>query len=129
MTMANVILEQHHTAVTSLWHVGVRNAKTLHKQTSVPLSTIYDYLKKLKMGYSLNPLPRSGRPKKLTPKKRRHLGQLISQNKYLTCSEFKNTLNQLHPNLNVSSRTVLNELYNRKYRWVIPKTTPFLITI
>ena len=127
--MANVTLEQRRTAVTSLWNAGVRNAKTLHELTSVPLSTIYDYLKKLKMGYSLDPLPRSGRPRKLTPKKRRHLGQLISQNKYSTCPELKNTLNQLHPNLNVSSRTVLNELHNLKYRCTIPKTIPFLTTI
>ncbi len=55
--MANVTLEQHHTAVTFLWHAGVCDIKTLYKQTSVPLSTIYDYLKKLKMGYSLNFLP------------------------------------------------------------------------
>src|SRR6266540_1938804 len=127
--MANVILEQHHTAVTSLWHVGVRDAKTLHKQTSVPLSTIYDYLKKLKMGYSLDPLPRSGRPKKLTSKKCRHLGQLVSQNKYSTCPELVNNLKQLHPNLNVSLRTVLNELYNLKYRCTISKTIPFLTAI
>src|SRR6266511_670371 len=81
------------------------------------------------MGYSLDPLPRSSRSKKLTPKKRYHLGQLISQNKYSTCSELKNTLNQLHPNLNVSSRTVLNELYNLKYHCTIPKTILFLTTI
>jgi transposase len=124
--MANITLDQRRTAVTSLWNAGVRDAKTLHELTSVPLSTIYDYLKKLKMGYSLDPLPRSGRPRKFTPKKRRHLGQLISQNKYSTCSELKNTLNQLHPNLNASSRTVLNELHNLKYRCTIPKTIPFL---
>ena len=127
--MVNVTLEQRRTAITSLWHAGVRDAKTLHKQTSVPLSTIYDYLKKLKMGYSLDPLPRSGRPKKLTPKKRRHLGQLVSQNKYSTCLELVNNLKQLHPSLNVSSRTVLNELHNLKYRCTIPKTIPFLTAI
>ena len=127
--MANITLDQYHIAVTSLWNAGVRDAKTLHELTSVPLFTIYDYLKKLKMGCSLDPLPRSGRPKTLTPKKRRHLGQLISQNKYSTCSDLKNTLNQLHPNLNVSSRTVLNELHNLKYCCTIPKTIPFLTTI
>src|SRR6266542_1873511 len=127
--MANVTLKQRRTAVTSLWHADVRDAKTLHKQTSVPLSTIYDYLKKLKMGYSLDPLPTSGRPKKLTPKKRHHLDQLVSQNKYSTCSELENNLKQLHPNLNVSSRTVLNELHNLKYHYTIPKTIPFLTAI
>ena len=127
--MANVTLEQRHTAVTSLWNSGVRDAKTLQKLTSVPPSTIYDYLKKLKMGYSLDPLPRSGRPRKLTPRKRHHLGQLVSQNKYSTAPELKNTLNKLHPNLNVSSSTVLNELHKLKYRCTVLKTIPLLTAI
>jgi transposase len=127
--MANVTLEQRRTAVTSLWNSGVCDTKTLHELTSIPLSTIYDYLKKLKMGYSLDPFPRPGRPRKLTPRKRRHLGQLVSQNKYSTCPELVNNLKQLHPNLNVSSRTVLNELYKLKYRCTIPKTIPFLTAI
>src|ERR1043166_2632383 len=109
--MANVTLEQRCIAVTSLWNSGVCDAKTLQKLTSVPPFTIYDYLKKLKMGYSLDPLPRSGRPRKLIPRKRRHLSQLVSQNKYSTAPELKNTLNKLHPNLNVSLNTVLNELH------------------
>src|SRR6266540_4386726 len=127
--MVNVTLEQRHTAITSLWNSDVCDAKTLHELTSISLSTIYDYLKKLKMDYSLDSLSRSGRPKKLTPKKHHHLGQLISQNKYSTCPKLKNTLNQLYPNLNVSSRTILNELYNLKYRCTIPKTILFLTTI
>src|ERR1043166_3030484 len=127
--MANITLEQHHTAVTSLWNSGVRDAKTLQKLTSVPPSTIYDYLKKLKMGYSLDPLPRSGRPRKLTPKKRHHLGQLVLQNKYSTAPKLKNTLNKLHPNLNVSSSTVLNELHKLKYRCTVLKTIPLLTAI
>src|SRR4051794_17124148 len=127
--MANVTLEQRRIAITSLWNSSVRDAKTLNELTSILLSTIYDYLKKLKMGFSLDPLPRFGRPRKLTPKKRRYLGQLISQNKYSTVPELKNTLNQLHPNLNVSSRTVLNELHKLKYCCTIPKTILLLTAI
>jgi transposase len=81
------------------------------------------------MGYSLDPLPRSGRPRKLTPRKRRHLGQLVLQNKYSTAPELKNTLNKLHPNLNVSSSTVLNELHKLKYRCTVPKTILLLTAI
>jgi len=55
--MVNIILEQCHIVITSLWNSDVCDAKTLHELTSVPLSTIYDYLKKLKMGYSLDLLP------------------------------------------------------------------------
>ncbi|PKC06736.1 hypothetical protein RhiirA5_400209 [Rhizophagus irregularis] len=115
--MARVTLEQRRTTITSLWNSGIHNAKTLHQITSIPLSTIYDYLKKLKNGISLDPLPRSGRPRKLTPRKRRHLGQLVSNNKYATCSELANTLKNHHPNLDINRRTVLNELYNLKYHY------------
>ncbi|CAB5178870.1 unnamed protein product [Rhizophagus irregularis] len=124
--MARVTLEQRRTTITSLWNSGIHNAKTLHQITSIPLSTIYDYLKKLKNGISLDPLPRSGRPRKLTPRKRRHLGQLVSNNKYATCSELANTLKNHHPNLDINRRTVLNELYNLKYRKIKPKSIPLL---
>lgn len=124
--MARVTFEQRHTIVTSLWNNGVHNAKTLHELTSIPLSTIYDYLKKLKKNTTLDPLPRSGRPRKLTPKKRRQLGQLVSNNKYATYSELANTLNTHHPNLDISRRTVLDELYKLKYHKIIPKTIPLL---
>ena len=110
--MTKTSLNQRYMTITSLWKAGTRNADTLHKLTSIPLSTVYKYIKKLKNNISLNPLPRSGRPRKLSPKQRRHLGQLVSANKYSTSTELSNTLNDHHPNLNVSSRTVLNELHN-----------------
>ena len=99
---------------------------TLHKLTSIPLSTVYKYIKKLENNISLNPLPRSGRPRKLSPKQCRHLGQLVSANKYSTSTELANTLNDHHPNLNVSSRTVLNELHNLQYHATVPKSIPLL---
>ena len=66
--MAKVTLEQRHTIVSTLWSNGIHDAKSLHKLTSIPRSTIYDYVKKLKNGDTLNPLPRSGRPKNFLPK-------------------------------------------------------------
>ena len=94
-------------------------------------STLYNIwlFKKTQNGLFFDPLPWFNKLRKFTSKKRRHLKQLISQNKYLTCSELKNTLNQLHPNLNVSSRTILNEVYNLKYHYIIFKIIPFLTTI
>jgi transposase len=124
--MAKVTLEQRHTIVSTLWSNGVRDAKSLHKLTSIPRSTIYDYVKKLKNGDTLNPLPRSGRPRKLSPKKRRFLGRLITANKFSTCAELANILNENYTNLNVTDRTVLNELNNLNYFNIIPKSIPLL---
>ena len=89
---------------------------------------IYKYIKKLKDDIPLNPLPRSGRPKKLPPKQRRHLGQLVSVNKFSTSTELANILNAHHPDLNVSNRTVLNELHNMQYCSTVPKSIPLLTT-
>ncbi|CAJ0850196.1 16833_t:CDS:2 [Entrophospora sp. SA101] len=114
--MTETPLKQRYMVITSSWEAGTRNADTLHDLTSIPLSTIYKYIKKLKDDIPLNPLPRSGRPKKLSPKQRRHLGQLVSVNKFSTSTEFANILNAHNPDLNVSNRTVLNELHNMQYR-------------
>ncbi|CAJ0629361.1 6437_t:CDS:2 [Entrophospora sp. SA101] len=114
--MTETPLKQRYMVITSLWEAGTRDADTLHDWTSIPLSTIYKYIKNLKDDIPLNPLPRSGRPKKLSPKQHRHLGQLVSVNKFSTSTELANILNAHNPDLNVSNRTVLNELHNMQYR-------------
>ncbi|CAG8706867.1 5252_t:CDS:1, partial [Funneliformis mosseae] len=67
--MANITLEQRHTIVSTLWSNSVHDAKTLHKLTFISRFMVYDYVKKLKNSNTLNPLPCSSRPKKLSPKK------------------------------------------------------------
>ncbi|CAJ0850252.1 16841_t:CDS:2 [Entrophospora sp. SA101] len=114
--MTETPLKQRYMVITSSWEAGTRDADTLHDLTSIPLSTIYKYIKKLKDDIPLNPLPRSGRPKKLSPKQRRHLGQLVSVNKFSTSTELANILNAHNLDLNVSNWTVLNELHNMQYR-------------
>ena|SRR5438128_264122 len=90
--------------------------------TSISLSTIYNF----ENGISLDPKPRSGRPRKLSPNQRRYLGQLVTSNKYSTSTKLANILNKHHPDLNVSNRTVLNELHNLQYCCTVPKTVPLL---
>src|SRR2546423_48834 len=119
-------LEQRHTIVSTLWNNGVHNAKSLHQLTSIPRSTIYDYIKKLKNRVTLSPLPRSERPKKLSPKKCRFLGHLISANRFYTCAELSNILNDNYTDLNITDRTVLNELNDLQYFCTIPKSVPLL---
>ncbi len=124
--MAYVTREQRRTVITTLWQNRTRNAKALHKITSIPLSTVYDYIKKLKKSGSIKDLPRSGRPRKLSPRKRRQLGSLVSKNKFSTCAELANSLNKTHTNLNISKRAVLRELHNIQYVCKIPKSIPLL---
>ncbi|CAG8606152.1 14443_t:CDS:1 [Funneliformis mosseae] len=100
--MTNITLEQCCTIISTLWSNGVHDAKTLHKLTSIPRFTVYDYVKKLKNDNTLNPLPRSSRLKKLSSKKRHFLGRLISANRYYTCTELANILNENYTNLNVT---------------------------
>ncbi len=55
--MANVTLKQYHIIITFLWNFNIYNIKTLYKLTFILFFIIYNYLKKLKVGYFLNPLP------------------------------------------------------------------------
>ena len=120
---------QCHTMVVTLQKNGTHDAKTLHSLTSIPLSTIYDHIKKLKKNIPLEPLSRPGRPKRLSPKKCHHLGKLVSANKFSTCSELANTLNGKYPNLNISKRTVLNELHRLNYISTVSKTISLLTNL
>ena len=121
--MTKPSFDQRRKTIASLWANGTQDANTLHKLTSISLSTIYDYIKKLQNGESLDPKPRSGRPRKLSSNQRRHLGQLVSSNQYSTSTKLANILNKHHPDLNV---TVLNELHNLQYHCTVPKTVPLL---
>ena len=56
---------------------------------------------------------------------RRYLGQPVTSNKYSTSTKLANILNKHHPDLNVSNRTVLNELHNI----VVLSQRPFLFSL
>ncbi|CAG8704559.1 16661_t:CDS:1, partial [Funneliformis caledonium] len=101
--------------IATLWKNSTYNAKTLYPLTSISLFTIYYYIRKLKKNISLEPLSQPGRPKRLSPKKRHHLEKLVSANKFSTCAELANILNEKYTNLDISKRTVLNELYSLNY--------------
>jgi len=118
--MTKPSIDQNRKTITTLWANCTHDAYTIHELTSISLSTIYNYIKN---GESLEHKPRSGRPRKL---QRRHLGQLVTSNKYSTSTKLANILNKHHPDLNVSSRTMLNELHDLHYHCTVPKTIPLL---
>src|SRR6266542_1129224 len=124
--MAKITLKQHHIIVSTLWNNGICNAKTLHKLTSILCSTIYNYVKKLINGNTLNPLSYSSKSKKLSSKKWHFLSHLVLANKFATCAKLANILNENYTNLNVTNQTVLNKLNNLNYFNTISKSIPLL---
>jgi len=70
------------------------------------------------MGYS------SGRPRKLTPEKRRHIGKILRHNHFTTAGELKAKLEGNDPKLEVSERTIRRELENLGYISVFPRKVP-----
>ncbi|CAJ0645873.1 13650_t:CDS:1, partial [Entrophospora sp. SA101] len=92
-----------HKTITTLWENGIHDACTLHELTSIPLSTIYYYTKKLSNGISLDPGQCSERPRKISPKQCCHFRQLVLKNKFSASTELANILNKYHSNLNISS--------------------------
>ena len=63
--MTKPSIDQNRKTITTLWANGTHDAYTIHELTSISLSTIYNYIKKLENGESLDHKPRSGRPRKL----------------------------------------------------------------
>jgi len=67
-----------------LWNDGVRNAHELHARTNIPLSTIYDNIKKLKKTGTTKHAGGNGRPRKIIRNASKVLGQSIQQDTSLS---------------------------------------------
>jgi len=119
-------LAQQRSAIRQLWANNVRKPKVLSETTGVPLSTVYRYVAQLKKDGKLEPLPRSGRPRVLSPKKRRQLGRMVQVNTSTNSKELATRLNESNPGLNVSRSTISRELSQLHWKVDIPKTIPFL---
>ena len=119
-------LAQQRSAIRQLWANNVRKPKVLSETTGVPLSTVYRYVAQLKKDGKLEPLPRSGRPRVLSPKKRRQLGRMVQVNTSTNSKELATRLNESNPGLNVSQSTISRELSRLHWKVDIPKTIPFL---
>jgi transposase len=126
-TMSNIsTIAERRAYVRTLWFNGMRNAHELSSITGLPLSTVYKYIAQLKETGKLDILPRSGRPKILTPRKRRQLGLLVSKDPYLTSNEMTIALQETYPELEVTDRTVRNTLQTLDYKVCRPITTTIM---
>src|SRR5215208_7008807 len=87
------------TVVKALWDNKIRNPKEIIHLTGFPRSTVFRYVAQLREVGNLKPLPRPGRPTIITPKKRRHIGLLMSANQATSSSEITSILKEKHSGL------------------------------
>src|SRR6266540_5486752 len=92
--------------VKSLWNNKTQNVKELHKITKFPVRTLYHWTSQLKKTKDLKQRRHPERPKRLSPKKLHHLGQLAHSRAGVTSFEITDFLNNNYPELNIAPRTV-----------------------
>jgi len=68
----------------------------------------------------------SGRPRKLTPDKRRQIEMIIKSNHFSTVSEMRALLKEITQKLDVSERTIRCELSNLGFTAVLLRRVPLL---
>ena len=87
---------------------GISKGTEIHKITDIPLSTIYDNLKKLKENNTVSRKKGSGRPKKITGKFSKNLGQYVRRDTSVSTRTLTKKL--LRNGLEVSHVTVSRHL-------------------
>src|SRR6185369_1032851 len=117
--MAPTPLEVQRNAVKSLWQQNIRIAKEISQRLKIPLRSCERYVSLLRktgeipMGYS------SGRPRKLTPEKRRRIEKNLKHNRFTMAGELKVKLEGNDPELDVSERAIRHELENLGYTFIL----------
>ena len=84
---------------------------------------MYDIINHLKKTGNIEHLPIPGHLLVLTPKKYRYLSCLLQNDNTITSALMATKLNNLYPNLNVSTQTVQRTLKN-KLNYIICKPQP-----
>lgn len=76
----SVCQDIHAKAIQQLWDRGIQNASEIRKRTSLPRSTIYYNISKLKESGSVTHRNHSGRPRKISSESSRMLVQQVKKN-------------------------------------------------
>src|ERR1051325_1849647 len=82
-----ITLKERRNLIKTLWKGGVHKVSTLQKTTGFPSKTLYRWAKQLEETNDLKQGSCSGRPRRLTPKKRRYLGHIAKTKKCASSSE------------------------------------------
>ena len=124
--MPTISIKANRETVNFLWKQNIRNAKEISSRTGIPLRSCERYVATLKKNGKIPDIHRPGRPRKLTPEKRRQVGMIIKHDHFTTAEELKAILEEKYPNLEVSERTVRWELTNLGFIAVLPRKVPLL---
>jgi transposase len=116
--------EAQRITLLQLWNNGTHNAKEIHAQTGIPLSTIYDNIKKLKETGSVEHAKGAGRPRKITAHASRALGQYVRRDTSLSTRTLATKLSKI--DVEVSHVTVARHLADLGYTKSLPRATPML---
>ena len=120
-------LKSHQISILYFWNKGIRSASTIHRETNIPLRTIYYNINKLKQTNSLKHRGGNGRPCVLGDKEKRSIGQYIRRNNEITVNEIKEKLSATYDS-SVSAPTIHRHLHEYGYRNVLPRKTHMLTT-
>ena len=116
--------ETNRQFILQLWNQGIRDAKEIHTITNISLSTIYDNINKLKKYNTNKHAGSKGRPKKITARASKALGQYIRRDSSISTRTLATKLSKI--DVNVSHQTVGRYLATLGYKKALPLGTPML---
>jgi len=119
-------IKSNREAVKSLFDQNITNAAKISHLSGVPLRSCECYVALLKKTGKILPIHRPGRPRKLSPKMRRHVGKILKNDHFTTASELKAKLEYTYPGFKVHERTVRRELKKLGYAAILPRRVPLL---
>ncbi|CAF4246428.1 unnamed protein product, partial [Rotaria sordida] len=104
---------------------GIRSASLVHRETNIPLSTIYYNIDKLKQTDVLKHRGENGGPPVLGEKEKKAIGQYIRYNNKITLNEIKEKLSKMH-HKSVSTSIISRHLHEYGYKNILPQSTHML---
>ncbi len=124
--MPSTSIKANREAVKFLWDKNIHNAKEISSRTGVPLRSCERYVAILRKTDNIPEIHRSGRPRKLTPAKRRQVGMIIKRDHFTTAGELKAILEENDSELEIGETTIRRELSRLGYVAVLPRKVPLL---
>ena len=89
-------LKNHHISILYFWNKGVRSAPAIHRETNIPLRTIYYNINKWKQTNSLKHRGGNGRPRVLSEIEKKAISQYIRRNNEIILNEIKENFFKTH---------------------------------
>jgi transposase len=115
----------HRLRLQHLYEGGIRSASRLHSITGIPLSTVYDNLKRFEEGRSWERAQGSGRHRILKPNDRRRVAQFAVHHPGWSSARIRNEATK-RGTPKVTARTIRGTLKGQGYIKLVPKKIPLL---